>query len=143
MPTSGGHKPELNGRKMGGTKKLREKTTLTALERVRSLNLQVKDRLAEATPPGGSSSEKRLAQIMARSNEIRQVLGNLEMSYEEARELLDEGNKLWREAGNLVSDIDQAYQVGDSVAKEASRVVRIYQEGRAKGGFFVMCICSL
>jgi hypothetical protein len=111
----------------------------SGLERVRSLNRQVKDRLAEATPPGGSSSAKRLAQIMARSNEIREMLKSPRIGYDEARKLLDEGNRLWREADNLVSDIDQVSPVGDSVAKEASRMVRIYQEGRAKGGFFVMC----
>ena len=97
---------------------MRENATLTALERVRSLNRQVKDRLAEATPPFGSSNAKRLIHIMTRSNEIRDVLKSPGIGYNEARELLDEGNNLWWEANKLAAEFEDAPpSEGDSVAE--------------------------
>ena len=116
-----------------------KKAPSSALERVRSLNRQVKDRLAEATPPGGSSNAQRLAQIMARSDEIRELLKSPGIGYNEARELLDEGNNLWWEANKLATEIDGAPQLeGDSVDEEALKMARTYREERSNGGFFTI-----
>ena len=102
------------------------------LERVRSLNRQIKKRLAEVAPPDDLSGASRLTYIMTRSNEIRKELEAPEISCEEARKFLDEGNTLWWEADKLVSEVE-GFPAPDDL-----EVARTYREGRAKGGVFTI-----
>jgi hypothetical protein len=76
---------------------------------------------------------------MARSDEIRELLKSPGIGYNEARELLDEGNNLWWEANKLATEIEDTPQLeGDSVDEEALKMARTYREERSNGGFFTI-----